>query len=447
MSELSDSQRATLQTFQEIASINDEYLCIQILQQHNWDLDLALNTFVASQSEDTSLASRSEASRPEGNAVRRTNRSTDSSSTSRASSRQSASTAVAPQQEGQQQAPGGLFGLVLVPLRWLFQARPTSLNPEQDTVKFVDEYNLKVSPTHPSFHLGSYQSAVARAFQQSKFLLVYLHSPLHGDSTRFCRGVLGSPAVVAFVNQNAVMWAGRVWDPEAYGLSTQLRASAFPFLALLVCQSNRTVQIADRIQGYVEEPALLDWMRNSVGVFTGVISRNQAEAQRRDEAANLRAQQDQEYLDSAEADRIARERLGVEQREQAAAAEERRVQEEMEQSLERSRLEAKQDKLSQLRESFEAHPEPEADASVSTVRFQLPTGKKLSRRFLKTDTVQRIFDFLILHFDSLSGESEGVLNFSLCTHFPKVELTEMDQTIEQVGLHPRGMLFVMDLDV
>jgi hypothetical protein len=146
MSELSDSQRATLQTFQEIASINDEYLCIQILQQHNWDLDLALNTFVASQSEDTSLASRSEASRPEGNAVRRTNRSTDSTSTSRASSRQSASTAVAPQQEGQQQAPGGLFGLVLVPLRWLFQARPTSLNPEQDTVKFVDEY---IEPNTP----------------------------------------------------------------------------------------------------------------------------------------------------------------------------------------------------------------------------------------------------------------------------------------------------------
>jgi FAS-associated factor 2 len=410
MSELNENQRATLTTFQEIASINDEYLCIQILQQHNWDLDLALNTFVASQTEDASLLAPPEASRPEGNAVRRANRSTDTQAVSRASSssRQGQSASPAPAQEGQE-AAGGLFGLVLVPLRWLFQARPTSLNPERDTIKFVDEYNLKVSPTHPNFHLGSYQSAVARAFQQSKFLLVYLHSPLHGDSSRFCRTVLGSPAVVAFVNQNAVCWAGRVWDPEAYGLSSQLRASAFPFLALLVCQSNRTVQIADRLQGYVEEPALLEWMRNSVGVFTGVINRNQAEAQRRDEAARLRAQQDQEYLDSAEADRLARERLGEEERERVAALEARRVQEEMEAAVEKTRLKAKQDRLALLRESFDAQPEPgaEAGASVSAVRFQLPTGKKLSRRFMKTDTVQ---------VSSIGTSARSMLD--ACTHHP-----------------------------
>jgi FAS-associated factor 2 len=175
----------------------------------------------------------------------------------------------------------GLFGLLLVPLRWLFQARPLSLNPDQDTLRFLDDYNLKVSPTHPNFHAGSYQSAVANAFEQSKFLLVYIHSPLHEDTPRFCRGVLSAPAVVNFANEHLITWAGRVWDPEAYGLSTQLRATTFPFMALLVCQSNRTVQIADRIQGYMEESVLMDRLQGSVNAHMSVITQNQREAQRR----------------------------------------------------------------------------------------------------------------------------------------------------------------------
>ena len=58
--------------------------------------------------------------------------------------------------------------------------------------------------------------------------------------------------------------------------------------------------------------------------------------------------------------------------------------------MELSRQLTAQDQVRKLREIFEACPEPDAamGPSVSVVRFQLPTGKKLSRRFLKTDTVQ-----------------------------------------------------------
>jgi hypothetical protein len=61
----------------------------------------------------------------------------------------------------------------------------------------------------------------------------------------------------AFADQNFIVWSGKIWDSEAYGLSMQLRTSSFPFLALLVCESERTVQIADRIQGEFLPPEKL----------------------------------------------------------------------------------------------------------------------------------------------------------------------------------------------
>lgn len=276
--QLNENQRTILQSFQEVASIDDEYLCMQILQQSNWDLNMALSQFVqGQQTEDTSHVP---STRSDGNVVRRANRSVDTVQQGRA-----ATPHVSSREDRERPnvdiQPTGLFGLLLVPLRWLFQARPISLNPNQDAQRFVDDYDLKVSSSHPVFHTGSYQSAVATAFERSKFLLVYLHSPLHEDTPRFCREVLASQNVVNYANQNLVTWAGKVWDPEAYGLSTQLKVTTFPFVALLVCQSNRSVQIADRIQGFVEENVFMERIQNSVNSFNSVITQNQLEQQRR----------------------------------------------------------------------------------------------------------------------------------------------------------------------
>lgn len=46
-----------------------------------------------------------------------------------------------------------------------------------------------------------------------------------------------------------IVWGGSIWNPEPYNLSLQLKVSTFPFLALLSCESERSVQILDRIQG------------------------------------------------------------------------------------------------------------------------------------------------------------------------------------------------------
>ena len=174
-----------------------------------------------------------------------------------------------------------VLSILFQPIRWLFQSRPVSLNPNADTVKFIDEFNQNYSTIHPNFYPHSYQSAVAHAFASSKFLLVYLHSPIHDDSNKFCRQTLSSESFIALSNQYAVSWAGKIWDAEAYGLSLQLKASSFPFVALLICQSNRSVQIAEKIQGFVDEREFVTRLQTAMNNFNNIINMNRLEASRR----------------------------------------------------------------------------------------------------------------------------------------------------------------------
>ena len=61
-----------------------------------------------------------------------------------------------------------------------------------------------------------------------------------------------------------------MWDPEAYSLSMQLRSVAFPFVALIVCQSERSFHIVDKIQGYIDDRQLIDRIQASMPVIDEV---------------------------------------------------------------------------------------------------------------------------------------------------------------------------------
>jgi hypothetical protein len=64
------------------------------------------------------------------------------------------------------------------------------------------------------------------------------------------RQVLGADSVLrTFNGNNLLTWGGNIWNAESYNLSLQLKVSTFPFLAVMCCESDRSVQIIDRIQG------------------------------------------------------------------------------------------------------------------------------------------------------------------------------------------------------
>lgn len=218
---LNAEQQQKLQAFQELTQINDSSLCTEILQQNNWDVNAAVDNFMHG---------------------RVSNAPTSSASVNR---RRPQTTGSSPPSNANSQRNGGTWN----PLKWIFQTRQSSLNTTVDTQKFIDEFDADFGVQHPTFAAGSYQTAVQQAYRDSKFLLVYIHSPMHDETAKFCHQALCTEGISRFINENMIMWAGSVWHPEAYALSSQLRATSYPFLAVLICQSERAVQVADRISG------------------------------------------------------------------------------------------------------------------------------------------------------------------------------------------------------
>jgi hypothetical protein len=242
-----------LNMFKEITQISDDVLGIQILEGNNWNVEASVNNFLQGRS----------------------------SSSSSGDSQRGRSNMGRPNSDNTMVNASNNAGASWNPLRWLFQTRPVSLNPELDTRRFLSDFDLKFGNQHPQFCDTSYQAAVAEAFQNSKFLLVYIHSPMHEDTGRFCRQVLCTQSFSAFVDGEMMMWAGQIWDAEAYSLSIQLRTTTFPFLALLVCKSDKVVQIVRRFEGFEEEAVLIEALQNSVNAQRSTLARMRAEANRR----------------------------------------------------------------------------------------------------------------------------------------------------------------------
>ena len=101
-----------------------------------------------------------------------------------------------------------------------------------------------------------------------------------------------------------------------------------------------------------------------------------------------------------------------------AEEEEARAREELEAAQELSRQLTQQDTIRKLKAAFDAIPEPEAAPTISAVRFQLPSGKKLSRRFAKTETVQVELESIIDDVLCATICPACLVAFPRCNSFP-----------------------------
>ena len=203
--------------------------------------------------------------------------------------------------------------------------------------------------------------------------------------------------------------------------------------------------MADRIQGIVEEDNLMNKLQRAVDQYAPMIATNINEQNRRRESTLLREQQDLEYREAAENDRLARIREATEHQELVRQQAAEQLAEEQRQAAEDERIATRDSEIQILRDALLAKAEEQKSSGLETavVRFHLPSGKKLTTNFLKSDTTQHVFNFVRVHF---ADEGMPEMNFAVSTHFPKMELTDMEQTIDMIGLFPRGMLYVQDLD-
>ena len=83
--------------------------------------------------------------------------------------------------------------------------------------------------------------------------------------------------------------------------------------------------------------------------------------------------------------------------------------------MELSRNLDRQTQLLRKRETLSTEISDGPDAA--TIRFQLPSGAKVVRRFHREDKVQKVYDYLDVYF---ADNDDSVVNVAVSTHFPKV---------------------------
>jgi hypothetical protein len=99
------------------------------------------------------------------------------------------------------------------------------------------------------------------------------------------------------------------------------------------------------------------------------------------------------------------------------------------------RLQTQEQKRQQL------PPEPAADytdAPISSIMFRMPDGSRQERRFLASDKVATLYDYL-----EVNARDAQWADYKLATSFPKRDLLDHSQTLQEADLVPDALLMVI----
>jgi FAS-associated factor 2 len=83
----------------------------------------------------------------------------------------------------------------------------------------------------------------------------------------------------------------------------------------------------------------------------------------------------------------------------------------------------------------------ETDPNACEIAFRLPTGKRLVRRFLRTDTIEALYVYV-----SLSNDLADC-TYEIAQAIPRKVYSNMNATLESEGLAPKAALQVVMVDV
>eukprot|EP00958_Prasinococcus_capsulatus_P006369 scaffold603_cov404-Prasinococcus_capsulatus_cf.AAC.43 len=337
-----------------------------------------------------------------------------------------------------------IVGFVAMPLLRLVGGLGTGIQ-SMGTEQFLSEFEGRYGVHHPIFHSGTYSEAMREAQRTFKFLLVYLHSAEHTNTPAFCRNILCDPEVVEFLDENFVVWAGDIRGADAYQMSYSLRASTFPYVAVLG-HFNGHIQFVAQIEGPTRKDRFVSTLQQAMDNYSSMLAAERAEADSRTESRRLREEQDAAYL-AALAEDQAKDRQRREEQERVATeeAERKRMEEEVaaqaaeEERLERERYEAVEQRRAQ--KAAVLATEPEDGPGVCKIAIRMIDGSRQDRRFNGTDTVRQVYDFV----DSLGVPFQ---KYTLATNFPRKVLTDeiCSQTLEEAGLSPQALLFIKQED-
>jgi FAS-associated factor 2 len=296
---------------------------------------------------------------------------------------------------------------------------------------FPEEFSKRYPTAAATVFIGqSFRNAMAEASRQHKFLLVYIHSEEHPSSRPFIVSILSDPTLSRYIQEHFLLWGADVREAEGMKCFQQLGGTSFPFLCVVVRAASRD-QVVLKCQGELTVEVLLAALTGCVHDNGAAFIVSRAEARDTLQRQVLREQQQAELqaalLEDQERDRLEREARAAEEELRHKEEEEKRREEEQKMR----QMEAKALAISRVTQ------EPSADVKGAiTARIFLLDGSFVERRFLESDTVHNIADYV------LSQERhQGSDNFDIQTKFP-VAVLPRGATLQSLGLPQRAVLVV-----
>ncbi|KAM9312930.1 FAS-associated factor 2 [Gastrophryne carolinensis] len=435
--ELSQEQTEKLLQFQDLTGIESMDQCRQTLQQHNWNIEAAVQDRLNEQ-EGVPSVFNTAPNRP--------------LQVNTADHRVYSYVVSRPQ-------PRGLLGwgyyLIMLPFRITYYTlldifrfalrfirpdpRSRVTDPVGDIVSFIQMFEEKYGRTHPVFYQGTYSQALNDAKQELRFLLVYLHGEDHQDSDEFCRNTLCTSEVSQFINSRMLFWACSTNKPEGFRVSQALRENTYPFLAMIMLKDRR-MTVVGRLEGLIQPQDLMNQLTFIMDANQTYLVSERLEREERNQTQVLRQQQDEAYLASLRADQEKERKKREKQEQKRREEEEAQLRQQAEERKKRN-LQEEKDRRS---ECLPIEPQADHPDSVKII-FRMPNDTRVERRFLFTQSLSVLHDFLF----SLKETPE---HFQIVANFPRrvlpclpTEEAPVPPTLQEAGLSRSQLLFVQDL--
>lgn len=426
---LTQDQTDKILQFQDLTGIEDMSICRDVLQRHQWDLEVAIQEQLNIREGRPSVFATEARAPPVVHDHIAQQVFTDEGPEGPA-------------------GVGGLFRYVVNLVVSMCYSTITSVlnlllsfvrnddrrlvtDPLGDVMGFINSYQSRFNP-HPVFYQGTYAQALNDAKNELRFLIVYLHSEAATETQNFCRTTLADPEVIQYINTHALFWGCSVETAEGWRVAQSVGGRRYPLLCVVCVREHRMTVVA-RSEGACSSQQLLQRLRRVVNDNDPHLAAARADRVEREVTARLRAAQDEAYAESLAADQE-KER----QRAALRAAKEAREHEDLQrrQQEERHKEEVV---VARAVTASRLPPEPAPGSRTVVLLIRLPCGERLTRRFSQLQTTEDLYDFVFSH-------PQSPEEFEITTNFPKRMIIRGMSNLTEVGLKDRDVLFVNDVN-
>mmetsp|Transcript_57683 Transcript_57683/g.122726 ORF Transcript_57683/g.122726 Transcript_57683/m.122726 type:complete len:500 (-) Transcript_57683:38-1537(-) len=364
---------------------------------------------------------------------------------------------------------------------------------------FQDWFESRYGQPVPPFAKESFGDASKSAMESGKLLLLWFHQEDTPASEALCRKILQNEMMVEIMSRSFLMWGGDVCRYEAGTLARLLDITVFP--TLIIGQPMRpsleeftTARVALEwpLGNFVKPLVSLSPpspgeeipVDEALAAIASIAEDHQSSLQAREaqviarnmqfeEDRRLREQQDREFEEALLADQL----RAIAETEEAAkssspAASKADAASPAAPSPQAEATPNEQaggstssstpgtcspdnevGQTAQVDEEAEAErvkkgleimakPEPtQSDGAVAKLMLRLPSGERLQRAFLATETLEEVYDWA-----HCCRSRADPWTFELWTNFPAKGLTDRSATLQSLGLVPNAALVLKALD-